>query len=135
MTGFDDKSKVAIKEWLKLTDAAIHHATGSAESIFALDLKFKPKPNLTADLESLAKQTNGRKTETLKVIIEDHDSTCEQFDFDIGDLTEKQAKILLVQVVAQRKDDEQHEREMEKVVLQSSLGLVGRLFSWFSRGS
>ena len=111
------------------------HATASAETIIGFDLEFKPKPSLRADLASLAKQTDGRATETLNVIIEDSDSTCEQFEFNIGNLTQKQAKTLFVQIVNRREVEEQRERELEKVALQSSLGFIGRLFSWLGRGS
>jgi hypothetical protein len=84
--------------------------------------------NLVADLESLADQTEGRHTDTLRVIIDDSDSTCGQFGYDKGNLTETQAKTMLVQIVSRREIEEQHERELEKIRLQSSMGLLGKWF-------
>ena len=54
---------------------------------------------------------------------------CADFGFDIGDLTENQAKLLFVQIVGRREIEEEHERELEKIALRSSFNLVGRLAS------
>lgn len=93
------------------------------------------KPDRLAALASLTDQTEGRKSDTLIVIIEDPDSTCEQFDYDKGCLTEVQAKIQLTPVVSRRKIEDQHKRDLEKAAVQTSLGLFGKVVSWFSRGS
>lgn len=82
-----------------------------------------------ADLASLADQTEGRKTETMNIIIEDPDSTCAQFGYDKGSLTEVQAQILFKEIVKRREIEEQQERELEKTLF----GFVGRIFSWIAK--
>jgi hypothetical protein len=132
------RPKTVFLSFNKLSRSATQETSATALSVITTSLgHFGPdrEVDLLRDLTSLAEQTQGRKTETLKVIIEDADSTCSQFGYDIGDLTETQAKLLLVQVVSRREIEEQHERELEKITLQSSLGFFGRLASWLGRGS
>ncbi len=87
------------------------------------------------DLESLADQTEGRRTETLNIIIKDPDSTCSQFGYNRGSLTEVQAQTLFKEIVKGREIEEHHERELEKIGLQGGFGLLKWLSKLFGAGS
>lgn len=130
----DDQEQENIRGWLQGTTTLGLHARGRvtavAERLIALHPLEPPKPNLRADLKSLFDQSEGRKTETLKIIIDDPDSTFEQFDFDKGNLTDTQARILFIQIVIRREIKEEHKRELEKIQLKTILGLFGK---WLSK--
>jgi len=125
----------SVKGELKASTSLSKHARGQATvtalaSITASGTAVvRPKVDLLADLESLAGQTEGRRTETLQVVINDPDSTCDQFRYDIGNLTEAQATQMLIQIVSRREIEEEHERELEKIQLKSSLGFFGKLIA------
>ena len=110
----------------KAVDVAARHLglSSDAPTVLQSDLV------RVADLASLADQTEGRRTETLNIIIKDPESTCSQFGYDKGSLTEEQAQILFKEIVKGRGIEEQHERELEKTLF----GFVGRFFSWIAKG-
>ena len=137
----DDQEQENIKGWLQGTTTLSLKARAEATAVAATVLSLSSdSPTAVrsdmvrlADLESLTNQTEGRKTETLKVILDDPNSTCAQFGYEKGSLTEIQAKTMLAQVVSRREIEQKHERELEKIRLQGSYGLFGKVFSWFSK--
>lgn len=88
-----------------------------------------------ADLKALADQTEGRRTENINHRRLSPDSTCAQFGYDKGSLTEEQAQILFKEIVKGREIEEQHERELEKIGLQGGFGLLKSLSKLFGAGS
>ncbi len=88
-----------------------------------------------ADLASLADQTEGRRTENINHRRLSPDSTCSQFGYDKGSLTEVQAQTLFKEIVKGREIEEKHERELEKIGLQGSFGVLKSLSKLFGAGS
>ena len=88
-----------------------------------------------ADLKALADQTEGRRTENINHRRLSPDSTCAQFGYDRGSLTEVQAQTLFKEIVKSREIEEHHERELEKIGLQGGYGPLKWLSKLFGAGS